>query len=252
MKKLLLIVFVTGSILPVLAQVKKSSLPAKGNTHMKAYEQAMQCGDANMASIALNYYIAEQGYNTVYADTLAMLYLQQGAYMPAYYWANKRLEIKKDDAALLEIKGMSLDKMGRPREAIELFEKLFTTTNNPFHAYKLMELQYSIKRLAECLATAQRAEKLPYKPEYMVTYAAGEYTGRTYLQAGVYNIYGLVLYDLDKKAEAKNYFEKALALDSTFQLAKQNLETLQALSLLPGKGLPVTTGAQSSPAKLEN
>ena len=51
-----------------------------------------------------------------------------------------------------------------------------------------MELQYSIKRLAECLATAASTEKLEFKPEFTMTYNAGEQMGRTYLQAGIYNI----------------------------------------------------------------
>jgi len=98
------------------------------------------------------------------------------------------------------------------------------------------------------LATAEQAEKLTYKPEFVMTYTAGQQTGRTYLQAGVYNIHALALYDLDKKAEAKAYFEKALALDSTFVLAKQNLETLN--SLQTGTGNKATNGAtqQASPA----
>jgi hypothetical protein len=64
-----------------------------------------------------------------------------------------------------------------------------------------------------------------------MTYNAGEKygVGRTYLRAGIYNITGLALYDLDRKAEAKQYFEKALALDSNFVLANQNLQAIKAL-----------------------
>jgi tetratricopeptide (TPR) repeat protein len=202
---------------------------AKTNTHLKVFNQALITGDLNTAIIALNYYINEQGSANPYADTLAMLYMQQGSYPQCYYWADMRLKTKPEDNGLLEMKGICLEKMQNPKEAIVVFEKLYGKTQNPYHAYKLMELQYSIKRLAECIVTANSAEKLQFKPEYIMTYNVGDQVGRTYLQAGVYNIHGLALYDLDKKAEGKAYFEKAVALDSNFVLAKQNLEAIKTI-----------------------
>jgi tetratricopeptide (TPR) repeat protein len=226
------------------AQPKKPAAAApKSNPHIKAFELAIASGDGNSATTALTYYLSEQGANNVYADTLAMLYMQQGAFSQCYYWADKRLEVKKEDNTLMELKGICLDKMNQPKEAIDIFEKLFSKTQSPYHAYKLMEMQYGIKRLAECLATAQAAEKLTYKPDFLMTYNIGQQTGRTYLQAGVYNIHALALYDLDKKTEAKTYFEKALALDSTFALAKQNLEAMLALE---------TGGVKPSPQSVQN
>lgn len=234
-KKISILSLALAASVLVLAQTKKptvtTALPK--NQHLSVYNQAIISGDASTAIIALNYYISEKGDNNPYADTLAMMYMQSGNYPQCYYWANKRLQVKPDDNGLLEMKGICLDKLQQPKEAIDIFEKLFKKTSNPYHAYKLMELQYGIKRLAECLATAEAAERLQYKPEYTMSYSAGEQTGRTYLQSGIYNIHALALYDLDKKAEAKTYFEKALALDSTFLLAKQNLEAVK--SVLAGK-----------------
>ena len=233
------------------AQVKKAVSPAgaRMNPHLKVFNLAIASGDASTAINALNYYIAESGEDNSYADTLAMLYMQQGAFAQCYHWADKRLLVKKEDNTLLELKGISLDKLNQPKEAIGIFEKLFASSKSPYHAYKLMELQYSIKRLAECLATAEAAERLAFKPEMLMTYNFGQQTGRTYLQAGVYNIHALTLYDLDRKAEAKQFFEKALALDSSFALAKQNLQALQSLeNPAASKGLPASSPVQASPA----
>ena len=208
---------------------KTKAAPAKNNTHLKVFNQAVVTGDLGTAIIALNYYITEQGSANPYADTLAILYMQQGQYAQCYYWADKRLQAKPEDNGLLEMKGICLDKLQQPKEAVAIFEKLYAKTQSPFHAYKLMELQYSIKRLAECVVTANSAEKLQFKPEYVITYNVGEQVGRTYLQAGIFNIHALALYDLDKKAEAKTYFAKAVALDSNFVLARQNLEAIKAI-----------------------
>jgi len=253
-KNLLLSFSLVTSGFVVAAQDKKaSSPPAKINQHLKVFEQAINSGDAGTATIALNYYLIEPGSNNNYADTLAMLYMQQGAYPQCYYWTQKRLLVNPDNSNLLELKGICLDKLQQPKEAIDIFEKLFKKTQSPYHAYKLMELQYGIKRLTECLETAQAAEKLTYQPNFIMTYNVGQQVGRTYLQAGVYNIHGLALYDLDKKAEAKLYFEKALALDTSFALAKQNLEAMRSIESggAQGKLLPnQQTG--SSPANKQN
>ena len=253
MKKLLILsaVFFTSLL---QAQIKKTAIPAtKNNIHLTVFNQALQSGDLPTAILALNYYISEQNGNTPYADTIAMLYMRQGAFSQCYYWADKRLALKPDDIGLMEMKALSLDKMQQPVEAIALFEKLFRKTQSPFHGYKLMELQYGMKRLAECVATAQATEKLPFKPEYIMPYTVGEQSGRTYLQAGVYNIHALALFDLDKKAEAKAYFEKALALDSTFLLAKQNLEAMRSMENQHSKTtVPQTNNTPSTPANKQN
>ena len=250
-KKILLPVVVFLFAAAAVAQSKKATkVPVpKSNPHLKVFNQAIASGDASTAVTALNYFIIEQGANTTYADTLAMMYMQQGAFSQCYYWANKRLQTNPENNTLLELKGISLDKMQQTKEAIDIFEQLFKKTQSPYHAYKLMELQYGIKRLSECLATAIAAEKLAFKPEYFMTYNVGQQTGRTYLQAGVFNIHALALYDLDRKAEAKIYFEKALALDSSFALAKQNIEAMNAAENTGTKnGAKGNSMPQASPA----
>ncbi|MEP6675504.1 MAG: hypothetical protein ABJA78_10120 [Ferruginibacter sp.] len=253
MKKLMILSVICCSTIFLQAQVKKATAPAGKNPHLNVFNQALQCGDVPTAILALNYYISEQNGNTPYADTVAMLYLRQGAFAQCYYWADKRLALKPEDIGLMEMKAICLDKMQQPTESIALFEKLFKKTQSPFHGYKLMELQYGLKRLVECIATAQATEKLQFKPDYIMPYTVGEQSGRTYLQSGVYNIHALALYDLDKKAEAKSYFEKALALDSTFLLAKQNLEAMKSLENPSVKsGQPQTTIPMTSPGNKQN
>lgn len=251
MKRILTVCLTAFLCNTVNAQGTKSA-PGSQSSHIKVFKQAISSGDLSTAITALSYYVNDQGANTVYEDTLAMLYLQQNSYVQCYYWADKRLKVKPDDLILLEMKGICLDKLNEPKEAIAIFEKLYSKTKSPFHAYTLMELQYSIRRLAECLVTANSTQQLQFKPEYTITYNAGEQVRRTYLQAGIYNIQALTLYDLDKKAEAKLYFEKAVALDSNFVLARQNLDALKSLETAPGKVNPGTNTNPSSPANKQN
>jgi tetratricopeptide (TPR) repeat protein len=252
MKQAIIALTVLLSSVVAVAQPGKKPAPAPKNPHLDVFYQALRAGDASTCILSLNYYVSGLGGNTPYADTLAMLYLQQGAYAQCYHWANRRLALSPEDASLMEMKAVCLDKMQQPTEAIALFEKLFKKTQSPFHAYKLMELQYGIKRLMECVNTAIAAEKLTYKPEYIIPYVIGEQSGRTYLQAGVYNIHALALYDLDRKADAKMYFEKALALDSTFALAKQNLLAMRAAESGAGKSVQQNAPQGAPPANKQN
>lgn len=251
MKKIIivfLVSFLTGNL---FAQAPKAT-SASNNPHIKVFKQAVTSGDIATGITALSYYVNEQGANSVYADTLAMLYMQQSAYVQCYYWSDKRLKEKPDNLVLLEMKGICLDKLNQPKEAITIFESLYAKTKSPYHAYTLMELQYSIKRLAECLATANSTATLEFKPEYTMTYNVGEQVGRTYLLAGVYNIQALTLYDLDKKAEAKIYFEKALAIDSNFVLARQNLDALKSIESGVNKANVGTSNTPASPANKQD
>jgi len=251
MKKIIIVSVLGLLSVNGMAQGAKTSA-ASSNPHIRVFKQAVTSGDVATGITALSYYVGEPGANPAYEDTLAMLYMQQNSYVQCYYWADRRLKTNPDDLVLLEMKGTCLDKLNQPKEAISIFEKLYARTKSPFHAYTLMELQYSIKRLAECLATANSTERLQFKPDYTVNYTVGEQVGRTYLQAGIYNIQALTLYDLDKKAEAKAYFEKALALDSNFVLARQNLEALKSIESGTNKVKSGNNNNPASPANKQN
>ena len=249
MKKVIFVSIISVLTANCFAQGGKTVPAVSANQHLKVFKQSAASGDLTTGIAALSYYVADQGANTVYEDTLAMLYLQQNSYVQCYYWADKRLKAKPDDLTLMEMKGICLEKLNQPKEAIALYEKLYARTKSPYHAYTLMELQYGIKRLAECLATSASTERLEFKPDFTMTYNAGEQMGRTYLKAGIFNITGLALYDLDKKAESKLYFEKALALDSNFVLAKQNLAAIKSLE---SGGNKVNQGGNNNPVSPAN
>ena len=87
-----------------------------------------------------------------------------------------------------------------------------------------------------------------------VCFTVGQQSGRTYSQAGVNNIHALALYDLDKKAAAKTYFEKALVPDTGFVLAKQNLEALRSLETGGTKSNAIPNNQQQGapPANKQN
>ena len=47
----------------------------------------------------------------------------------------------------------------------------------------------------------------------------------------ILNNYGVVLANLNRLEEAKKYFEKALEIDSNYQLAKDNIDSLNSFDI---------------------
>ena len=124
MKKIIFVFLVSFLSANCLAQGGKATVSASSNQHIKVFKQAASSNDLSTAITALSYYVADQGANAVYEDTLAMLYLQQNAYVQCYYWADKRLKVKPEDLTLMEMKAICLDKLNQPKESIGLYEKL--------------------------------------------------------------------------------------------------------------------------------
>ena len=120
MKKIIFVSVISFFTANCFAQGSKPVPASAGNQHLKVFKQSATSGDLATGITALSYYVADQGANTVYEDTLAMLYLQQNSYVQCYYWADKRLKVKPDDLTLMEMKGICLDKLNQPKEAIAI------------------------------------------------------------------------------------------------------------------------------------
>src|SRR5689334_7409996 len=104
MKRIVFVSLVCFLAANSFAQSGKATPAASANSHIKVFKQAIGSGDLTTAITALSYYVADQGANTVYEDTLAMLYLQQNSYGQCFYWADKRLKVKPEDLSLIEMK----------------------------------------------------------------------------------------------------------------------------------------------------
>ena len=91
MKKIVSVSFcVLLSVLCFSQAGKKLPAASSSNAHLKVFDLALSTGDINTAITALNYYITDQGAGNKYVDTLAMLYMQQGAFAQCLFWADKR------------------------------------------------------------------------------------------------------------------------------------------------------------------
>jgi tetratricopeptide (TPR) repeat protein len=206
--------------------------------HKGMFATAMQHRDIGSAIMAGNYVVTIEGDKSTYLDSLAYLYLAANQVESCQIVCERILKNDPEKLSIVELKGRCLVAENRVFDAITAYEMLFRKTNNIAFGFALARLQYTGKRLAEALATTNKALILngedDKKAKMNVTEVAGN-KGQTqpiFIKAALHNLRGLIVYDLDpnaNKKEAATCFEEALKLEPTYILAKQNKETLAVI-----------------------
>jgi tetratricopeptide (TPR) repeat protein len=206
--------------------------------HKGMFATAMQHRDIGSAIMAGNYVVTIEGDKSTYLDSLAYLYLAANQVESCQIVCERILKNDPEKLSIVELKGRCLIAENRIFDAIAAYEMLFKKTNNIAFGFALARLQYTGKRLAEALATTNKALILNgednKKEKINVAEVAGN-KGQTqpiFIKAALHNLRGLIVYDLDpnaNKKEAATCFEDALKLEPTYILAKQNKETLAVI-----------------------
>jgi len=204
------------------------------NTSSIAFEkQKIQQAKAyNDESIILNSMyslIAMEGPQSSYKDSLAYVYFSKRSYVSCYLVTNDLLKTKPDNVELLEMSAASLEAMGALEKAKEAYVKLLSKTNDNYHAYKLAGLEFRMNQNEVAYATIKKAGQLADKGELKVTFQVNEnYNQNINLKAAISYLEGLIAVSLEKNAEARVSFERAIQLSPDFILAKSKLEILDA------------------------
>jgi tetratricopeptide (TPR) repeat protein len=81
-------------------------------------------------------------------DTLAYLYMSEGKYTQALNTIGVEKVVNDSDIAI-EVKALSLKRVGQPKMAIEFFEEMFNRKPNPLVAYELADLNLQLNNTLE-------------------------------------------------------------------------------------------------------
>jgi tetratricopeptide (TPR) repeat protein len=199
------------------------------------YKNALKYNDAYTAINSIHAIIAKEGENSVYKDTLAILYYKTNNFASSYLVSEELLTKKANDLTLLEINAVSLQNLGDNKKAITVYEKLFGLSKNQYHGYQLAMLQKNLKRLAEAQNTIEQTILCEDLKEAQLQMSAGkDQVQNVPLKAALYNLKGLIAFELKDNETATKAFEEALVIFPEFALAKQNLGTLK-MDLAPTK-----------------
>ncbi len=227
MKKLALIIFVFSTAFVQAQKIKKSDLLS---IEKNIYKKALQNYDLEQAKNSVYHILELEGQESTYLDSLAYIYFNQKNYAATLKTSNEILK-KQEKAPILEMKAISLENLNMPKEAIDVYEKIFTKNKNVGTAFKLASLQQQLKRSAEAYGTLKSAEKLEFPPKAVI-YAPTEKKGKQQavnFQAAYYNLTGIVAYDLHNYDIAIEYFDKALKLQPDYFIAKQNKQAIKIM-----------------------
>lgn len=223
MKRILVIIFflITAS---AVAQTAKSV----------AFEQqkiklALSYGDKSIAANAMYSIIILEGPQSVYKDSLAYLYFNERNFLSCFLVTNDILKTKPAHLEFMEMNAISLESMGATEKAAEAYQKLFAKTNSNYHAYKLAGLQFIMNKFEDAYASIKKADKLPDDGTTKINFQVNKnYNQEAGLKAAMAYLEGIIAMNLNKNAEAKISFERAIKLFPEFVLAKSKLETLNA------------------------
>lgn len=231
MKKLTTLIILL-SITSLFAQKKgvKTEAP-KTDINLTVYKNALKYNDYQTAVYAAQNIVALEGENSSFKDSLAILYYNTNNAISCHLMCKELLVKKPTDQTLLELNAVCLSKIGSALDAIGAYEALFAVSKNRYHGYKLAELQYEIKRLAESIVTINvclsKTEDLK-KASVAFKTEKGE-AQEVPLNAAIHNLKGLVSYELKDEASAKSSFDEALKLYPEFETAKANKASIEAL-----------------------
>ncbi len=188
-------------------------------------KQALAYGDNSVAVNSLYEIIAKEGVASTYKDSLAYLYFNGRRYSSCFMVCTDILSRDGGKQDILEMQAISLEGLGAYDKAAQSYAKLVTKSNNNYHAYKLANIYYSMKKNQEALNAIKKAESLNDTGKIKISTPINkQHSQEVSLLSAIANLRGLVQFAMDDVAAAKTSFQKAVSLEPEFVLAKENLE----------------------------
>ncbi len=194
------------------------------------YNRAIKYNDVNMAVSALYNLCTMDPQNDSLLYSLAYHYFDNQNYVSSILTLNDVLMLNPGNMEAMEMKAVSLERVGAKERAIEQYESLYLNDDsNLNYLYKAAVLQYELKRYQESKTNADILLNKDQLDE-IVYYFPGENNQQQEvpLKASLHNLKGLIAKDQGNMEEAKEQFTLALEIVPEFNLAKQNLEEIES------------------------
>jgi tetratricopeptide (TPR) repeat protein len=196
-------------------------------------KQALRYGDENVAVSQLYSIIAKEGANSVYKDSLAYLYFNARKYSSCFMVCSDILSGNDNKLDILEMQAVALESLGAADKSAQVYAKLVTKTKNNFHAYKLANLYYVLKKYEMAYMAIKKAQELKDTGKIKVNYAVNKnYTQQASLLAAIANLKGMIEFAQKKNELAKKSFSRAIELQPDFVMAKDNLRAVNEDKLI--------------------
>lgn len=208
-----------------LAKLDPKTSMALDLSDQAAYQLAIRYNDFDVAKVKLYDLLLRNPTNVRYAELLASLYFELNQSTSAALVALDIIEGGSGkNTTALEIAAYSLEQVGALDRALPHFESLYLLTGDNFSLYKSGFIQYSLKRFPEALNSVNMLVKNAKPDEKIGFPKSATETQQVDMKAAALNLKGMIYLEQGSKAEAKTAFQEAIALEPTFELAKENLK----------------------------
>ncbi|HAP01599.1 MAG TPA: hypothetical protein DCQ93_06715 [Bacteroidetes bacterium] len=219
-----------GAKTSTIVDANNSTTPGK-DFYIKTYQLAMKYNDLVAATNSVYEILATDTSSIEWKDTLATLFLMRGAYDQAVLIGKELLVKMPDDTRLMELVAISLQSSGNAKESLEYYEKVYSKTQNLFHLYQIISLQFALTRLGECTANIDKMIQDPNSEKETVDVNVGQgYKQTVPYKAAALNIKGVIARQLNDDKTAEELFNQALAIYPDFVLAKGNIDDMKKSS----------------------
>ena len=192
-------------------------------------QQALAYGDNTIATNSMYAIIAKEGANSTYKDSLAYVYFGSRKYSSCFMVCTDILSRDGSKKDIMEMQAISLESLGAYDKAAQSYAKLVVKSDNNYHAYKLANIYYNLKKNKEALNAIKRAEELKDNGQVKITTPINKNLNQQVsLLSAIANLKGLIQFDMDDLEGAKKSFQQAVTLEPEFKLANDNLEAVKA------------------------
>ena len=204
--------------------------PSPNKLHERVYLKSKRMGDLASATMALYYWMEAQPARKDLLDSLCLVYLGRGMFVQSASIAREILMDQKENLTIKEALAQSYEGLGAYKDAIVVYQQLFSSIKKPLFLYKVSALQFLSKNFEAAEQNLSALEALPgiEKEKILLNYQGESLNSQAVpVLAASKNIRGVLLMETGFKAESELMFKEALSIFPGFIMAERNLQALK-------------------------
>ena len=191
------------------------------------YNLATRYNDMAEAKNALYSLINIEPQNDSLKFNLAYMYFDNQQYPSTILVCMDILARNPQHAASLEMTAISYENLGLNEKALTNYEQLYLATDNIETLYKLTFVQYELERYGECDVNIDILINSPEIDDKTMVFQLSDTEQKEFpLRVAILNLMGLVKKAQGDKKEAREAFNRVLAIAPDFIFATNNLAEL--------------------------